>query len=88
MEKTIDLTPTPEALRRMREMFRATMWRAGEKVAASETLLAALDGPWQDISIYDHAELICEALEALIERELGRIGHMRDGIEEVDKTGA
>jgi len=85
--RTFDITPSPEALRRMREVFRSTMWNAGQKIVAAEKMLG--DGGACELVIdnHDDAELVCEALEALIERELGRIGHMKDGIAEVDKTG-
>ena len=89
MTETIDLTPTPEGLRHMREMFKATAEKAQGKVNAAETMLNVADSPGGlAVDTYEEAELVIEALEALIERELGRIGSMKNGLAEIEKTGA
>ena len=86
--RTFDLTPTREGLRRMREQFKSTAATAQAKISAAETMLG--DGGACELVIDNHedAELVCEALEALIERELDRIEHMKTGIADINKTGA
>lgn len=74
---TIDLTPTREGLERSAAIFKAEIEKSERLIAEAnsglEAGIPAMSIAW--------TRLVTTALEALIEREEARIGHMREGLE-------
>lgn len=77
---TIELRPTVQGLKHMRRMFQETIADSKEKIEACD---AYLNGDMAKRDIPD--EIICAALELMLQHEAERIEKMKEGIEEVNK---
>lgn len=82
---TIDLTPTPAGLKRMRQMFLADAKRARRNIERAENLVAALDNrtvPWTRDLMEDEAKLLTDALEVFQRHEDERADQLEAGAAE------
>jgi hypothetical protein len=78
--ETIDLTPTPEGVRRSIQLFEEQIQRSEHLIRVAEEWIELVDIERRVYVSPDEFHIFEAALEALQEQERQRIQHMRDGI--------
>jgi tagatose-1,6-bisphosphate aldolase non-catalytic subunit AgaZ/GatZ len=80
MLQTIDMTPTPEALRRSVQLFEAQIKKSEHLIKVAEEWIELMDTERCVYVLPSEFPIFEAALEALQEQERQRIEHMREGI--------
>ena len=78
--ETIDMTPTPEGVRRSIQLFEEQIERSEHLIRVAEEWIELVDIERRVYVSPDEFHIFEAALEALQEQERQRIQHMRDGI--------
>jgi hypothetical protein len=78
--ETIDLTPTPEGVRRSIQLFEEQIQRSEHLIRVAEEWIELVDIERRVYVSPDEFHIFEAALEALQEQERQRIQHLRDGI--------
>ena len=80
MTMTIDITPTPEALRHSVQLFETQITKSQHLIDVAEEWLEFVDTERCVYIVPSEFPIFEAALEALQEQERQRIEHMREGI--------
>ena len=80
MTMTIDITPTPEALRHSVQLFETQITKSQRLMDVGEEWLEFVATERGVYSVASEVPIVEAALEALQEQERQRIEHMREGI--------
>jgi hypothetical protein len=78
--ETIDMTPTPEGIRRSIQLFEEQIERSEHLIRVAEEWIELVEIERRVYVSPDEFVIFEAALEALQEQERQRIEHMRDGI--------
>jgi hypothetical protein len=78
------MTPTPEGLEMCKKLFREQIVKSQSIIAKAKAWQALVDAGWSigrcGVGVDVDASILPLALEALLDQEYARIGHMEDGI--------